>query len=193
MSKFRKKPVIIEAFQMTKERRWDNSEWPNWLHEAWQQGAGEGGLWCDKEPPSKTIGEWVPEQLYLGTLEGAHIVTWGDWIIKGIEGELYPCKPDIFKATYEPVASCEGIGTEFKWCANPETCRIVHIELSQLKEEKNRTEEMLLKVLNEHRAWQVDFAALNRSSPDYDPEYRPRFSNVTEEAEEFLRAKQKTS
>jgi hypothetical protein len=39
---------------------------------------------------------------YVKTLEGGHIVTPGDWIIKGVKGEFYPCKPDIFAATYEP-------------------------------------------------------------------------------------------
>ena len=45
MPKYRKRPVVIEAFQMTKERRWDNSEWPNWLHEAWNA-SGEGSMYC---------------------------------------------------------------------------------------------------------------------------------------------------
>lgn len=39
---------------------------------------------------------------YIETLEGGHLVTPGDWIIKGVKGEFYPCKPDIFAATYEP-------------------------------------------------------------------------------------------
>ena len=91
--KYRKKPVIIEAFQMTKERRYDNSEWPNWLHEAWNKDIGVGAMW----------GVQGGEQLCVGTLEGMHNITWGDWIIKGVKGELYPCKPDIFEATYEKV------------------------------------------------------------------------------------------
>ncbi len=94
MPKFRKKPVIIEAFQMTEERRWDNSEWPEWLHEAWQKEPGEeNSLWRKTNP----------ERLHVTTLEGDHKVSWGDYIIQGIAGELYPCKPDIFKATYDPV------------------------------------------------------------------------------------------
>lgn len=93
---YRKKPVIIEAFQMTKERRWDNSEWPNWLHEAWQRGAGEGGVWIDADDPNK-------EKLVIGTLEGVHRPSWDDWYIKGVKGEIYACKPDIFEQTYELV------------------------------------------------------------------------------------------
>lgn len=40
---------------------------------------------------------------WIDTLEGGHIVCPGDWIIRGVKGEMYPCKPDIFEATYEPV------------------------------------------------------------------------------------------
>ena len=91
MAKFRKKPVVIEAFQMTKEGRWDNSEWPNWLHEAWNRSAGEGGMWCVDGG----------EELFCGTLEGVHRVDFGDFIIQGVKGEIYSCKPDIFEMTYE--------------------------------------------------------------------------------------------
>lgn len=41
----------------------------------------------------------------IGTLEGGHVVSPGDWIIRGIKGEYYPCKPDIFAATYDPANS----------------------------------------------------------------------------------------
>jgi len=91
VAKYRKKPVVIEAFQMTKERRWDNSEWPNWLHKAWNREPSEGAVWC----------EMGKEQLYCGTLEGVHKIDFGDFIIKGVKEEIYPCKPDIFEATYE--------------------------------------------------------------------------------------------
>lgn len=94
--KFRKKPVVIEAFQMTKGRRWDNSEWPNWLNQAWNIDAGEGALFIDADDPKR-------ERLVVGTKEGVHRISWDDWIIQGIQGELYPCKPDIFKATYEKI------------------------------------------------------------------------------------------
>ena len=91
--KFRKRPVEVEAFQMTQERRWDNSEWPEWLHAAWQRGAGEGGLWCDADSPHSALS--------VGALGGVVNVEWGDWIIRGVKGELYPCKQDIFTETYE--------------------------------------------------------------------------------------------
>ena len=72
--KYRKKPVVIEATQ--------------WF---------EYGDHSMVEPHSKPGMGWVD------TLEGGHIVTPGDWIIKGVAGEFYPCKPDIFEKTYEAV------------------------------------------------------------------------------------------
>lgn len=96
---FRKKPVEIEAFQMTKERRMDNSDWPEWLNRAWNEGRNAPGALqrVNMEAP-------LPDFLQIVTLEGLHLVSWGDWIIRGVKGELYPCKPDIFEATYEPAA-----------------------------------------------------------------------------------------
>ena len=94
--KYRKKPIVIEAFQMTMERRWNNVDWPVWLHQAWQKDPGENSVWIDSDDPEK-------EKLVCGTLEGVHRITFGDYIIKGIQGELYPCKADIFDATYEKV------------------------------------------------------------------------------------------
>ena len=93
--RFCKKPVIIEAFQMTKERRTSNADWPQWMHRAWQ---------LDR----KTPGSLHPTEegadngtLSISTLEGQQLVSWDDWIIQGVKGELYPCKPDIFEITYE--------------------------------------------------------------------------------------------
>ena len=96
--KFRKKPVVIEAFQMTKDRRGDNAEWPDWLNQAWNKKCEEtGSVWPADYP--KSSGN---DRLVITTLEGDMMVEWGDWIIRGVKGELYPCKPDIFAATYEP-------------------------------------------------------------------------------------------
>ena len=96
MSKYRKKPVVIEAFQMTAVRRLDNSEWPDWLNQAWNEDHGEGAVWCSTDDPQAM-------RLVIGTREGVHLISWDDWIIRGIKGELYACKPDIFEATYEKV------------------------------------------------------------------------------------------
>ncbi len=104
MSKYRKKPIVVEAFQMTKERRVDNSEWPGWLNQAWQLPASEhGALFCSADG-CHADERYTP--LFINTLEGLARVSWDDWIIQGVKGELYPCKPDIFEATYESV-DCE--------------------------------------------------------------------------------------
>jgi len=92
--KFRKKPIVIEAFQMTKDRRYDNMDWPEWLHEAWNKAGGAGAMY---------IFDAHTDHLCIGTLEGVLLIGWDDWIIRGVNGELYPCKPDIFEKTYEEV------------------------------------------------------------------------------------------
>jgi hypothetical protein len=76
--KFRKKPVVIEALQYVVFNADDIVEW------------------CR---PHAT---WTRDLLVIHTLEGNHTALPDDWIIKGIQGEFYPCKPDIFEATYEP-------------------------------------------------------------------------------------------
>lgn len=97
--KYRKKPVVIKAFQMTKEHRQDVSKWPNWLQKAWNKEHGElGALYASNYPNSDGT-----DKLRIQTLEGNQLVSWNDYIIKGVQGEVYPCKPDIFEETYEVV------------------------------------------------------------------------------------------
>jgi hypothetical protein len=79
MAKYRKKPVVIEATQ--------------WL--------GHGDHPAVKQSASTVESDGVTPQAYIETLEGQMLVTAGDWIITGVKGEHYPCKPDIFEATYE--------------------------------------------------------------------------------------------
>ena len=98
--KYRKKPIVIEAFQMTPERRADNADWPQWLHQAWNKPWEEAGSVCCADYPNSK----GTDKLQIKTLEGVMTVEWNDWIILGVKGELYPCKPDIFAATYEAVA-----------------------------------------------------------------------------------------
>lgn len=85
MAKFRKKPVEIEA------RQWNGQTW----------GATADALreWCDGEYELKEPNA----QLAIPTLEGRMIASPNDWIIRGVQGEFYPCKPDIFQQTYELV------------------------------------------------------------------------------------------
>lgn len=98
--KHRKKPVVIEAVQLT---------WENWNEMCEHAGVGPG-----KDQPNRIYldaDDYIHDQppnddaklgLRIPTLEGVMIGTEGDWIIKGVQGEIYPCKPDIFEATYEP-------------------------------------------------------------------------------------------
>lgn len=90
MSKFRKKPVVIEAFLWTGDER--QEEEPEWAAEA-----VEDGRIRMVDDNTEAI------SLKIRTLEGVMRADRGDWIIRGIKGEIYPCKPDIFAATYEPV------------------------------------------------------------------------------------------
>jgi hypothetical protein len=96
--KYRKKPVVIEAFQMTRERRANNLGWPNWLHKAWNANWPEDGAVSSEDYPTSD----GSDRLVIATLEGVMIVGWDDFIIQGVRGELYSCKPEIFDATYEP-------------------------------------------------------------------------------------------
>lgn len=95
MRKFRKKPLEVEAYQMWQGRRQYESLWPDWLRDAFNKDfQTPGALYA-----STRIGG----ELCLRTHEGEKLVNWDDWIIQGVQGELYLCKPDHFEATYEPV------------------------------------------------------------------------------------------
>jgi hypothetical protein len=91
MAKYRKKPVVVEAVQWLKHG--DNDSVSRYT---------EIVLDCDNEV-CPICGHVYSEHGLIGTLEGAHIVCPGDWIITGVQGEKYPCKPDIFVKTYELV------------------------------------------------------------------------------------------
>ena len=84
MAKYRKKPVVIEAEQFTEENK-DRAF--NFVRRACSAGR-------DKDNNVT---------LLIQTLEGDMTASLGDFIIKGIQGEFYPCKPDIFYATYDLV------------------------------------------------------------------------------------------
>lgn len=101
MAKYRKKPVVIEAFQLTMETRWNNVDWPEWMHKAWNYEETEEGALSPKR--SAAAEKYTTDELFINTLEGEMRVDIGDFIIRGVKGELYPCKPDIFEATYDSV------------------------------------------------------------------------------------------
>ena len=88
-----RKTATVEAFQMTEQRRRVHDEWPDWLKAAYSQ-------------QRKTAGSVYPMMdgtLQVHTLEGPLTAQNGDYIIRGIKGELYPCKAELFEATYEAI------------------------------------------------------------------------------------------
>ena len=113
--KFRKKPVVIDAIQ-----------WKGCNH-------SEVAIFLEGHTSRK--GEVIPDMaIIIPTLEGEMRAEVGDWIIKGIKGEFYPCKPDIFAQTYQPAAAvsqdkaeCEArikeifkeIEDNWSWVVNP--------------------------------------------------------------------------
>jgi hypothetical protein len=80
MAKFRKKPVVIDAVQFN----------------------GHNDAICLEFCPIARDPIDKKPNLIIPTLEGEMLVSVGDYIIKGVKGEFYPCKPDIFAATYDP-------------------------------------------------------------------------------------------
>lgn len=81
--RYRKKPVEVESIQWTGEN----------IHEIERFAMGSLSIQYLDEPPT----------IHINTIEGLLKASVGDYIIKGIKGEFYPCKPDIFEQTYEPV------------------------------------------------------------------------------------------
>lgn len=92
MAKYRKKPVVVEAYQFTKDN-YRRGKLPVWLKQAIHKGVIS--LW------SQYGGEAIGGE--IKTLEGLMEVSENDFIIRGISGEPYPCKPNIFEQTYELV------------------------------------------------------------------------------------------
>ncbi|MHC5253209.1 hypothetical protein ACYRFS_02320 [Listeria kieliensis] len=97
--KYRKKPVEIEAFRL-------GEEYPDWFADA----VTSNKVITKFEKENKPIEHYSPFDdmsnyivAYIHTLEGVMKAENGDYIIKGVKGEIYPCKPDIFKQTYEVV------------------------------------------------------------------------------------------
>ena len=86
MKKYRKKPVVIEAIQWTGENTKDIFAF-----------GGDVDFWREPNPNHNVVTFVIP------TLEGNMRCMVGDWIIKRVKGEFYPCKPDIFEQTYELV------------------------------------------------------------------------------------------
>jgi hypothetical protein len=105
--KFRKKPVVIEASQWFKngDHPLDYAgpqadfqkvdRWEGKVVRYYRRLDDDGKRACEK------CGTIMVAHGWIDTLGGGHVVCPGDWIIRGVKGEFYPCKPDIFAATYE--------------------------------------------------------------------------------------------
>lgn len=120
---YKKKPVVIEAIQYTKES------------------CEECVKFCGKDFIC-----FIDDKLLIKTLEGDHRVSPSDYIIKGVKGEIYPCKPDIFEMAYEdPNVLCE--------VGEPEWKTRFKSEYSELKERYNKLHKMLVK----HDAGTLEF------------------------------------
>jgi hypothetical protein len=92
--RYRKKPVVIEAVQF------DGTSFTAESIKAWvDKSGGQATLY------SFNWDDFGRTELCIETMEGRMIVSDGDWIIRGIAGEFYPCKPDIFATTYEVVTN----------------------------------------------------------------------------------------
>lgn len=83
---FRKKPVVIEALQYVGNNKAEVMAFMS---------------------ANEFVEDFMSDDIQIKTLEGTMNATLDDWIIKGVKGEFYPCKPDIFEATYEPVTQGE--------------------------------------------------------------------------------------
>lgn len=97
--KYRKKPVVVEAVQWTGKNEDEIKEFCG-VAALFQYIPMEGAAYVVTE--LKPQGEYVVS-LSIRTLEGTMVASDGDFIIRGVEGEFYPCKPDIFRKTYEEV------------------------------------------------------------------------------------------
>lgn len=110
--KFRKKPVMVEATQWFKNGDHPHDDRPAYKDPIfpgkWTLGEGKvvryfrhPGVAGDRQCEHCTF--YMKQHGWIDTLEGGHNVCPGDWVITGVKGERYPCKPDIFIETYEVV------------------------------------------------------------------------------------------
>jgi len=123
MGQYRKKPVIIEATRWFKNGDhpldysrdhdgFENGELRVFTKDERREKGWEGDIVryyrtpkMDGKTTCKHCDKTMDQHGWIDTLEGGHIVCPGDWIITGVSGELYPCKPDIFAATYDEVSA----------------------------------------------------------------------------------------
>ena len=108
MGKYRKRPIVIEATQWFQSGDHPEDSRETFTGTDGLPFLGEGKIVryyrrpeCDGQFACRHCGDLMHNHGWIDTLEAGHNVCPGDWIITGIKGEHYPCKPDIFEATYE--------------------------------------------------------------------------------------------
>lgn len=111
MTQYRKKPVTIEAVQF---KGWNPTEIKDFVRENCEVEIYDNGV----TPPIARI--------VIHTLEGDMEVSTGDYVIKGVKGEFYPCKPDIFEQTYEPAETQPEVDLEKVYDAYCKVCGHYH-------------------------------------------------------------------
>lgn len=131
IQKFCKKPVEVEAVQ------WDGTEEGSAPVIDWITANG-GTAAFDRIPVAASrYNREFDLRIYIDTLEGPITASPADWIIRGVQGEFYPCKPDIFEATYEAVEPDESIGiasAELRCPSCSERLQIAEYAASQMAE-----------------------------------------------------------
>lgn len=110
MARFRKKPVVIDATQWFKNGDHPEDNQETFMGEGGKPFLGEGKVVryyrhpdVDGQSNCQHCARIMHDHGWIDTLEGGHNICPGDWIITGVKGERYPCKPDLFEATYEAV------------------------------------------------------------------------------------------
>jgi hypothetical protein len=117
--RFRKKPVVIEAWQLTEDNAVAVADW-----------VSDHGVHCDQ----------FPERLLITTLEGEMSAPLGWWVIRGVAGEFYPCAADVFAQTYEPVT--DDPGESGAWVAARD--RITEVNEAR-RDERERIRQLAIK------------------------------------------------
>lgn len=123
MTYFTKKPVTIEAFQWTGGP--DQKDDPEWIVDAIRSGRV-----YFKNPETPDV------KMVILTLEGDMTASIGDWINKGVKGELYPCKPDIFAETYDLAEAAGHVGLPVKGYQKQSDTAVAIVNQNKLLEER---------------------------------------------------------
>ena len=143
MPKYRKKPVVIEAVQLT----------PDMMPPDWLVTAQSTGIFCQRRNADGDT-YWC-----IKTLEGEMKISPKDWIIKGIKGELYPCKPDVFERTYEDyerekdaeATNIRAIGDKKDWQTLINTIKVARIKALMAPSSRERS--IVITKLEEALMW----------------------------------------